>query len=153
MSNKLNFNSLPNDPSSSSPTLLEAGIHTLTIVDAETKKTQNDKQMFVLHCKADGSNYTIYDRYTVFDAQGNPEHFGQYKLKKLLEAVNFVPEEDFTLALLKTVLKGKRFIAELVEEEYNGKPQIQFGFPDTYKPVAQEASLSTPAAVEEDDDL
>jgi hypothetical protein len=130
---KLNFQSLPSEMPSN---LVEAGMHRLKIKDAKIEISSNKgSTMLVVENTVVGHSLTVTDRYSVFDADGNPIQFGQYKLRKLLEVINVIPEDDFTLNILPRMIKNKEYIAELVEETYNDKTYLNVGYPDTFAPV------------------
>lgn len=123
----LNFNSLPEE---STKRNVGIGRHRLVIRAAIVELTAKKKKALIVTNNVVGnSKPDIRDWYTCFDENGNPEHFGQYKLKKLLEAVGVVPEGDFTLEVIPTLIEGKEYYGVL---KYQGDDEkyLEIAHPD-----------------------
>jgi hypothetical protein len=119
----LNFDRLPKEedlyPSN------EPGIYTLRIIKAE-KQLAKTSGSLMLQCDYETvglpTNFKInYDNYVIEDAQGNPVNFGLVKLRKLLEAINVIPQGEFDIAILPPLIIGKVFRAKLDRDRTNPK--------------------------------
>lgn len=131
---KMNFGNLPTESKGG----IEPGIHHLVIASAKYELSQKGKPMLTLQVSPKSAlNIKIFDRYTLFDENYKPESFGQFKLRKLLEAVNYIPKGDFTPQMLCTVLPDMEFQAELIHEEgRDGKTYLGIGDVESYQPLA-----------------
>ena len=162
---KMNFGDLPNESRGN----IEPGIHHMIILKATKELSAKGKPMLVLQvAPKEAKKLVIYDRYTLFNTNYEPESFGQYKLKKLLKAVDYVPKGDFTIETLTEVLPGMEFMVELEHEEgQNGKMYLSISNVESYKPIDEKTEDVTPqdfmekeepsekikAELEEDDDI
>lgn len=106
MAIKLNFNQLP-DPETINQNF-EPGEYKLTIYDAKVVQYQSGSYGLQLTHKINDTNFELrFDNYPVETS------YGQSKLKKLLKAINVIPEGDFDISILPPLIKGKSFIAYL----------------------------------------
>lgn len=106
MAIKLNFNQLP-DPETINQNF-EPGEYKLTIYDAKVVQYQSGSYGLQLTHKINDTNFELrFDNYPV------ETPYGQSKLKKLLKAINVIPEGDFDISILPPLIKGKSFIAYL----------------------------------------
>ncbi len=106
MAIKLNFNQLP-DPETINQNF-EPGEYKLTIYDAKVIQYQSGSYGLQLTHKINDTNFELrFDNYPV------ETPYGQSKLKKLLKAINVIPEGDFDISILPPLIKGKSFIAYL----------------------------------------
>jgi|AntRauTorcE11897_2_1112592.scaffolds.fasta_scaffold01554_11 hypothetical protein len=139
----MNFNKLPKEAPSSN---IEPGLNNLTITEArvEVSKKKGSKMLVVTNMVNGNEKFTIDDYYAVYDKDGNDISFGQYKLGRLLEVTNTIPEGNFELNILPLMLKGKQYIANLINEEYNGKDYLKVGKPDDYAPLGASPTNDTP---------
>lgn len=139
---KMNFDNLPT--STSGQGNIEVGPNHLKIKSAKRELSKKGKIMLVLVVTpVSQEKITIWDRFTLFDKDYNPESFGQYKLRKLLEAVNYKPQKDFSIEVLTKVLPGLEFMADLEIEEVGSKEYFQIGDVESYKPVTEEKEVTT----------
>lgn len=76
-----------------------------------------------------------YDNCVVIMKDGSDCSFGQYKLRKIMEATNTIPKGEFTFKTLPPLLKGKEFMADLVWDK--DQKYLVLGDPDTFKPVPE----------------
>lgn len=133
---KMNFNNLP----TSSQGNVTDGPNNLVILKATKELTKDGKPMITLQvAPVQQQNLIIYDRFVLFNQKYEPEAFGQYKLRKLMEAVNYIPTKDFTMDILCQVLPGMKFSANLeYEEGTNGKEYLGIKDVESYGPVFTE---------------
>ena len=120
MNGNLNFDKLP-DKAESSGVQIEPGVHKLTIDTAEKILTTNQHRALQLSYKIDDTNAKInYDNCIIYLKKGDGFtdcSYGQAKLKKILSAINVIPQGDFTIDILPDLIKGKSFKANLVKKE------------------------------------
>ena len=142
-----NFQKLPEKAPSNN---LEAGYTNLTIKDVEVKVAESSgNTMLVVKNNADGhSNLDLLDHYSMETPKGEPVMYGEYKLRKLMIATNTIPDGDFTLPIIARMLKGKRYRAELVEQESGEKTYINIGKPETFSPTEEDMENLSPADLE-----
>ena len=161
----MNYNKLPDAPEGN----VKPGEHLVEITSATREISKKGKQMLTLKLSVvEAPQINITDHFALFNQENHPESFGQYKLKKLLEAVEFTPEDDFTIQTLVNVLPNKRFIANLEHEEgLDGRKYLGVGHPDkAYMSIREESTEETgpeeeekeamsevTAALTEDDDI
>ncbi len=130
-SGMLNFQQLPkvaNDPSNN----VSPGRHRLTIKTSVVELTAARKKALIITNIVTGrTKPEIRDWYVCFSATGENEHFGQYKLGKLLEALNIVPQGDFSLEVLPTLINDKEYYGVLIEEKgTDNKMYLKIAHPD-----------------------
>lgn len=126
----LNFNSLPDNALSIKP-----GIHTLTIVKAERIIASTGAEMLQCSYRVGDSKVQInYDNYVIRDKDGNNVPFGLAKLKKLLKAINVIPQGEFTIKTLIPLILNKQFKAEVVPSKRDSR-YLELGSMDTFAPV------------------
>ena len=132
---KMNFGSMPDESTGN----IQPGVHDMVILTAAKELSKAGKVMLVLQvAPKEAQNLKIYDRYTVFNAKYEPESFGQYKLKKLLQAVDYIPKGNFTVETLAGVLPGMEFSVRLDHEEgLDGKKYLGIKDVESYGPVGQ----------------
>ena len=133
---KMNFGALPNESGGN----IQPGTHDMVIITASKELSKAGKPMLVLQVAPKAAkNLKIYDRYTLFDQKYNPESFGQYKLKKLLQAVDYIPKGEFTIETLTGVLPDMEFSVKLEHEEgLDGKKYLGIKDVESYAPVGQQ---------------
>lgn len=166
---KLNMGKLPKDQAPP----IEAGDHVLEIVEATAKRSDRSKSIMIVTTNKiitdkGPSNFTINDYLALFDSEDNDIEFGQYKLRRLLEATQTTFEGDLKPSEIAALMEGKKYKARLEEEEFNGKKQLKIKDPDSMEPVSQaeskdeglpdiasddEATEEVEAALEDDDDI
>ena len=110
----------------------------LKINDCNTITTTKGNKALQFSYIVNGNEKFIirYDNCVVLFKDGSDCQFGQYRLRKIMEATNTIPKGEFTFKTLPPLLKGKEFVAELVldkEQKY-----LILGDPDTFKPVEEE---------------
>ena len=133
MAGTFNFQSLPKDMDSN---LVKPGMNHMIIKSAKKEVATTGSMMLVVENIVSGHDKVkITDRYVLFDAEGEPVNFGQYKLRKLLEATDTIPEGDFTIEVVARMLVNKQYRAELIEEEYNGKVYLNVGSVDKFEKI------------------
>ncbi len=143
MGSTFNFQTLPKESDSN---LVKAGRNHMIIKTATKQISSKNSVMLVIENTVKGhEKITVTDRYTLFDVKGEPVVFGQYKLRKLLEATDTIPEGDFTIEVIARMLIGKEYTAELVEEEYNEKTYLNVGGPDKFESIVQQTATIVPA--------
>ena len=137
---KMSFNNLPNESGGG----LEPGVHTLKVVTATKELSKKGKPMLTVTVSpTQKENLKIYDRFVLFNENYEPESFGQYKLKKFLEAVQYIPEGEFTIERLTSILPGMTFKAKLENEEgQNGKKYLSINDVESYAPAGEEKSTN-----------
>jgi hypothetical protein len=168
MAGTFNFQSLPKEMDSN---LVKPGMNRLIIKAAKKEVATTGSMMLVVDNIVKGHDKVkITDRYVLFDSEGEPVTFGQYKLRRLLEATDTIPEGDFTIEVIARMLANKEYMAELIEEEYNGKIYLNVGSVDKFQKIETESltsstssttattvittqQLTTPTKLETDDDL
>lgn len=153
---KMSFGSLPKESSGN----IQPGIHKVKIMTAVKDTSKKGKPMLTLQiAPVHAAKLLIYDRITLFDQNYNPEAFGQYKLRKLLEATQYIPKQNFTIETLAEMLPGREFQVELVHQEGNGgKKYLEPGDIETYKPIEEDSTKveeeeETPAEAADEQDL
>lgn len=168
MSKQFNFKELPKEVSGDG--FAKPGIHEVKIKSITEQISSTGSRMLVVINNIKGhEKLDITDRYTYEDAIGNKISFGEFKLRRLMEATNTIPEGNFTIPVLIRMLTGKSYIAEIIEEEYNGKTYLNIGSPDNFKmteevldtleptptPATEPTPIPTPAPaeIEQDDEI
>lgn len=166
---KLNMGKLPKDQAPP----IEPGDHVLQIVEATAKRSESKGSIMIVTVNKiltdrGPTNFTINDYLALFDKDNNDIDFGQYKLRRLLEATKTTFEGDLKPSEIAALMEGKKYKATLEEEEFNGKKQLKIKDPDSMKPVSQtenkdeslpdiasddEATEEVEAAIEDDDDI
>lgn len=134
---QMNFQNLPDEQDEQ----VQPGRHRLRVKEALVTVSQNSGNTMILvknELPDQNVNLQIYDYYPLFDEEGNAVNSGQAKLKSLLENTNTIPEGDFTPKLIATLIEGKEYSAELVEEEYRGKKQVKVGHHRSFEPVEEQ---------------
>lgn len=122
MSVKLNFNDLSKV---AFETISKEGIYILEVEDIiQGVTTKGDTKYEMSHKIVNTKTKVNYDNYVLYTKNDEIIPFGTNKLRKLIEATGIVVEE-ITVKLLKTLMVGKRFKAEIAFSEKNF-PQIKF---------------------------
>lgn len=131
----------------------EPGDHKLTIVEATTVLTKNGhKAVQFTYSVDDNEKFQIrFDNATIEYNDGRACNVGQYKLRKIMEATNVIPQGEFTIKTILPLLKGKSFVAELVRDK-NDKYLVLDSDPDKIRKV-DDVSTVTPEDVVEQNKL
>lgn len=125
----LSFDKLPDNALSVKP-----GPHKLTIVKAEKIIAKTGSEMLQLTYQVDDGSFRInFDNCVITDKEGNPNSFGQAKLKKILTATGTKPQGEFTIKSVAMMLIGKSFQADL-EYDKAGK-YLQLGTINSIVPL------------------
>lgn len=133
---KLSMNSLPSEEELQA----DPGVHTLFIKEATAKRSENKGTIMIVtrnQIVKDGkkTNVTVDEYIPLFDKEGNDIQFGQIKLKRTLEVTNTTFEGELKPSEIAPLLEGKYYVAELVEDEFNGQKRLKVGMPSTYEPA------------------
>jgi len=144
----LSFDKLPDNALSVKP-----GPHKLTIIKAEKIIAKTGSEMLQLTYQVDDSNFKVnFDNCVITDKEGNPNSFGQAKLKKILTATGTRPQGEFTIKSIAAMLMGKSFQADL-EYDRAGK-YLQLGPINSIVPLqGEEAKPVTPHSFVEDPEI
>ena len=149
---KMNFGDLPKENKGN----IQPGRHTMVVKKATKELSAKGKPMLVLQvAPKNAQNLVIYDRFTLFDQNYEPESFGQYKLKNFLEAVDYIPQGDFTIEALTKILPDLEFSVMLEHEQaQNGKTYLTINDVESYDKVGAEEKLEKleEKQLDEDDD-
>lgn len=146
----LNFQQMPKEASDPA-NKVAPGRHRLRIKASVVELTSaNKKALIVTNVVAGRERPEIKDWFVCFNANGEPEHFGQYKLGQLLEATNTIPQGEFSLEVLPTLLDGKEYYGVLVEEKgSDDKMYLKIAHPDAPGNFEQVEAAQTAAPTNE----
>ena len=109
---------------------LESGIYILKIADIIKEKDEEYGTKYTMTHEVVGTGRKInYDNYKLFNAKGEPEIWGQGKLRTLLEALNITNLEQINVKVLQAVAVGEMFKAKC---EVNDKGFLNISYAEIY---------------------
>ena len=148
----VNFNALPEKTF----TELQNGIYILKIEDIIKEEDDEYGMKYTMTHDIVGTGRKVnYDNYKIFNAAGDPETFGQGKLRNLIIAVELQNLDQINVKVLKAVALGKMFKAEIKVKD-NGYANINYAniFPlsderPVLNPIEEEGPIVQSSKTEE----
>ena len=122
----VNFSELPEQTFSE----LESGVYVLKIDNIIKEEDPEYGMKYTMTHEIVNTGRKInYDNYKIYNGKGQPEVFGQGKLRKLIEALGLTNLEKINVKVLQSIAVGKMFKANC---DVNDKGFLNIRFADIY---------------------